>query len=185
MATTYSLVFNFAVSQLKASAKKVYDDGARGDSSVIADVATKFAVALTSATGNAAAGGSDRAIAAVYDIAAAGTTTIDLQAFVDLAERAAQSLARIKFLAVKLLPTAQDGTACSGVEIGNHATTANTLFMKDDTDVAVLENGDFIIWGKGTAGGKVVDATNKSILVTVTDAVVAAKLLVVAIGGSN
>lgn len=186
MATSYSLAFDFKVSALKLTAKKTYDDGARSPSSVVADLLSKIPnVSLSSESDNTALTGADAGVAAVYDVAAAGTTTIDLSSLTTLDDQTAQALARVKFVAVMLLPTAKGGTACSGVEIGNAATNANTLWMGAATHTTLLENGDWLVWGKGPAVGKAVDATHKSILVTCTDAVVAGKVLVVIVGGKD
>jgi hypothetical protein len=185
MAITYAWTFDLKLTACKLSVKKTFDDGLRTPDTTAVDVAAKIAMALSSANDNTSLTGADCGVAAIYDVAASGTTTIDLQALVDLAERAAQSLVRVKFAAFMLLPVAKGGTACSGVTLGNAATNANTLWMGATAHTTPLENGDWILWGKGTAAGKVVDATHKLILATCTDAVVAAKLLAVIVGGTD
>jgi hypothetical protein len=188
VATTFKQAFNLQFSQFKAVVTKVFGDGTRANSQIVADLVSKFApLALSSDTANTTITGADMAVAAIFDvpIGSPGTVTIDLTTLTDLAERTAQAFARLKLGAFMLLPTAKGGNGCAGVTIGNAATNANTLFFGAATDTAPLENGDWILWVKGTAAGKVVDATHKSILVTNADAAIVGKLLTVLIGGSN
>jgi hypothetical protein len=184
MATTYELTFDYNLALFKLTAKKKYGDSTRSDVSYLIDLAQKLGkLSLASGTPPASAGGANAAHVHQYDVVGAGTATIDLTALDLIDERTAQSLARYKFLFFWLLPTAKGGSAASGVTVGNAATNAHQLFLGGDTMTFTLGNDDWIASKVGAAAGKVVDATNKSVLVTNNDAGVTASLLVAIAGG--
>lgn len=186
MASTYSTEFTFKIGALKVLMRETPDDGIRqAITNAIDGIASKFNLTLTSATANSAAGGGDLAYGTVLSIAGSGTTTLDLRSLTDLANRATQAFGRYKFLLFALLSTAQGGTACSSVTVGNAASNAHQLFLGGDTMTFTLENGDAILNVKTSAAGKVVDGTNKSVLITNNDAGVAAEVLVIIVGGDD
>jgi hypothetical protein len=144
-------------------------------------------ITIKNAIANNAAGGGDQALANVYSIAGTGNVSIDLQNFVNVAGQAAGSFARVKYLMIRLLSTDDDaaGTACSGIEVKPHSTNGWTGLFKTATDTVAIHNGDMFKWATRLPLGIVVDATHKVLLITNTDAVVAAKVQVVIVGGST
>lgn len=188
MTASYSLNFRFDPG-LSAQVGITPGDGVNAprtqslDPGLIAKFALSLASTLNGVTNPAVAGVADAAFGQVYSIAGGGTQTIDLRSLTLLDGRTAQALARYKFLAFALLSTAQGGTACSGVSVGDAATNAHALFLSDATAPFVLDNGDFILHGKTGAAGEVVDATHKDVLVTNNDGAVAAAFLLLGIGG--
>lgn len=185
MATTYELTFDFRTALFKLSARKKYNDNVHSDVQYITDLAAKLgALSLTSGTAIGSAGGANMAHVQEYTIAGAGTATIDLKVLDLIDERTAQALTAYKFLFFWLLPTAKGGTAASGVTIGNATTNAHQLFLGGDTMTFQLDNDGWIMNKVGVSAGKVVDATNKSVLITNNDAGVAAHVLAAIVGGA-
>jgi hypothetical protein len=137
---------------------------------------------------NAAAGGANSAIGKVFEAAASGTVDVDLQAFEDIAEQAAQSVVRLKVLVFQLLRAADDadnGNACTGCEVTPHATNGFTSLIKAAGDAIKLQSGQICVFATPSAGGWTVGATNKVLTITNTDATLPARVLVVAAGGST
>jgi hypothetical protein len=148
---------------------------------------TKPQVALKDTAANNAVGGANQALALVLSIPGAGNVSVDLQNFANVAGQPAASLARVKYLMVRLLSAEDDaaGTACSGVEVKPHTTNGWTGVFKDATSTIVLGNGDLFKWATRKAGGVVVDATHKVLLFTNVDPSVTAKVQVIIAGGST
>jgi hypothetical protein len=139
------------------------------------------------AVANNAAGGADVVASNIYTIpTGAGGLTIDLQALVDVANNSGVILARIKWVRFQLLPaTHAQGSACSGVTIGNAASNGQKLFGKAATDRFELLNGEQITWGTNGALGRTVSGTTKNVLVVDDDATVVGKLQVTLAGGTS
>jgi hypothetical protein len=148
---------------------------------------TKPQVALKDSAANNAVGGANQALALVLSIPGAGTASVDLQAFVNVAGQAASSFARVKYVMIRLLSAEDDaaGTACSGVEVKPHSTNGWTGLFKAATDTIVVGNGDLFKWATRKAGGITVDATHKVLLFTNVDPSVTAKVQVIIAGGSS
>ncbi len=148
------------------------------------------ALTLAKTIANAAAGGADNLLAAVYEAGATGgTIDVDLQAFVDIANQSAQSMARVKVLIVQLLRAADDpdnGNAATGAEIAVGATNGWLGIFKAVGDAIKLQPGQINLFATPSAGGWTVDATHKVLTITNTDAgALPARVLVVAAGGST
>ncbi len=145
-------------------------------------------VALGTAVANGVAGGADSLVSFIQSIAASGTATIDLRALTDILNQGAQVWARLKGLLIRLLSVADDatnGTAATQVVIGNAAMNANTLFLGAAAHTIVLKNGCFVAWGDPGAAGNTVSAAAKDVLITNSDAGVAAKVQFSAVGGTS
>lgn len=141
--------------------------------------------ALGTAVANAVAGGANHLSQQVYDVPAGGTLTIDLRALTNIIQEGSQVLARVKLIVFELLSTAQGGSACSQVTIGNHATTPHQLWHGADAHTSVLKNGRFIAAGGSDATGEVVDASNLNVLVTNNDGAIIGKLRATIVGGTS
>ena len=130
-------------------------------------------------TGANAASAANNLYSSLLSIPGGGTTTIDLTSFTNIFGQAAQSAARIKGVFAHLLSTADDstnGTACSGVTIGNAGANPSPLFLGAGTHTIVLANGAFVLWGTPVAAGVAVAGGTKNVLVTNNDGSVAAAL---------
>ena len=95
------------------------------------------------------------------------------------------SLVRIKGLLFQLLSTSDDqanGTACSGVTVGNAATNANKMFLGAQSHTLVLGNGEAVAWVSPSAAGLAVDGTHLNVLVTNNDVVNSAAVQVTVLG---
>jgi len=148
---------------------------------------TKPQVSIKNTVANAAAGGGDQAMAQVLAIAPSGSATIDLTTFSNVANQAASVFARVKYLMIRLLSTGDDsqGTACVGIQVSPGATNGWTGVFLNATSTLVLGNGDVFKWETQKAAGVTVDATHKTITITNVDASLAAKVQVIAVGGST
>lgn len=186
MAALDGLTFQFSASrQITAEVSKT---GSNYQPIKINPVLTTPKISIKSSVANAAVGGGDTALSAVYSITGGGTASIDLTTFTDIMERSGGSFARIKYIEFFLLGTADDaeiGTAASSVTIGNAASNANAMFLGDQAHEIVLQNGEFCCWGTRKAAGLTVDSTHKAVLITNNDGSVTAKLQVTMIGGST
>ena len=130
--------------------------------------------------GGNVAGGVNEVALNIVTIAASGNTTLDLTSLTDVLGFASVALVRVKAFFFWLLSAADDsvnGTACSGVTVGNAATNANLLNMGGTTPTFTLGNGEVWAWGTGKAAGLTVDATHKNVLITNNDGAVAAAVL--------
>lgn len=164
-----------------------------GDGSKIAiygrDLRNTPIVTITNkdALANNAIGGGDLALSAIFTIAPSGTLDIDLQAFIDVAQRAAQSFARVKSVEFWLLGVndVPAGTVCSGVTITPGGTNGWNLFLADATSGLSLPNTGRLNFDVRTALGLVVDATHKVVHVVNDDAGVAAKFFAQIVGGGT
>lgn len=126
------------------------------------------------------AGQVNEAITEILTIAASGSATIDLTVLADVLNTSGVALTKLKAFLFALLSAAQDtinGTACSGIVIGNAATNGNKLNMGAVTDTKILTNGDIDSYATASAAGITVSSTAKSVLVTNSDSGVAAGVL--------
>lgn len=186
MAALSELTFNFKSSRIWDA--KVAKTGALFDKISAPGNLTTPTITIKHSTPNATAGGGDSLASFILSLAGGATVDIDLQALTDVANRTGHSLARFKYIEFWLLGTADDatnGTACSGVTIGNAASNAHQLFLGSDTHTFTLGNGEFVIWATRSAAGKVVDGSNKAVKVLNNDGSVAAALQVTVCGGSS
>lgn len=145
---------------------------------------TTLAKSITYVKGGNLANGVNVVYSALLTIAASGSTTIDLTSITEVLG-SSKAFARIKAVIIQLLSTADDstnGSACSGITVGNAASTPNKLFMHAGTDTFDLANGDIIAWGTGAAAGIVVDSSNKGIKIVNNDGAVGAKVLLTVLG---
>lgn len=182
-----SLEFNLNVG-VRAKARTARAGAGFGQPSYPLDLTRSFK--LVSAIANAAAGGANSMIGDVFEAAATGgTIDVDLMAFVDIANQAAQSVVRLKVLIVQLLRAVDDpdnGNAATGAEISAGATNGWTGILKTAGHAIKLQPGQINVFATPSAGGWVVDATHKVLTITNTDAgALPARVLVVAAGGST
>lgn len=187
MAALSDLTFTFVPSrQWQASAARTGSDYASvtNQGSISTPVVT-----VSKSIANATAGGGDSLASFIQSVPAAGTATIDLQALTDVLERSSHSFARLKYVEFRLLSVEDDatnGTACSGVTIGDAGSNPNKLFFTAAADMTCdLGNSDFIIWGTKRAAGNTVGGSTKNVLITNNDGAVAAKVQVTLCGGSS
>lgn len=151
------------------------------------------------AVANAGVGGGDELYSAISSISASGTVSIDLTAITDILSQAGISLARVKFIMLRLLSVADDatnGTAASSVTLDN--TVANALsaqahsgWFDNGSEGAVggskftVPNGAGLIFMLPNAAGVVVDGTHKVIKAVNNDGSLTAKLQLSVMGGST
>jgi hypothetical protein len=138
----------------------------------------------------------NRIYAALLTIAGGASTTLDLEALTDVFGDALD-FARVKAIRIWLLSatddapdgTADAGTACSGVTVGNAASNqfAGSGYPISDaaTGTFTLANGDQFARATGSAGGWVVDATHKNLKVLNNDGAVAAKVWIEMFGADS
>jgi hypothetical protein len=131
-------------------------------------------------TGGNVPGGINEVATNILIITAGGSATINLQALTDVINQSAVVLVRLKGFAFQLLGTAEDsvnGTACSGVTIGNAPTNGNMLELGAVTHTRKLQNGDWNAHASRQAAGLVVSATALNVLITNNDSVNPAAVL--------
>lgn len=126
----------------------------------------------------------------IHTVPAGTTVDIDLSAaLTNVVNDPTVTLARVKFLFVKLLATADldeegntIGNGCTGITLGGDANSFP--FLKDPTDKLDLGNGDFHFLSRRSATGIVVTPSTGDILqIQNTDGGVDAKVLLL-IGGA-
>jgi hypothetical protein len=142
----------------------------------------KKAIGFT--TGTNTANQVDELSSKIYSVAAGGTANIDLTALLDVLGNTV-SLVRVKGLLFQLLSTADDatnGTACSGVTIGNAGSNAFQMFLGAQAHTIVLGNGEAAAWLSPSAGGLTVNGTHKIVLITNNDVVNPAAVQVTVLG---
>ena len=147
---------------------------------------TKQSVATTIA--NASAGGGNQFISNIVTIAGGGSTTIDLTSLTDILGQTGVSLARYKGILFRLLSVADDatnGTACSGVTIGNNAANDINNWYGGATGTLTLGNGEHTQWASPSAAGKVVDGTHKIIKIANNDGAVTAAVQYTILGATT
>jgi hypothetical protein len=152
------------------------------------DLRNSPAVKLTSATPNNQQGGADLSLHEILTVPVGAPVTIDLQAFVDVAQRTARSFARVKTVEFWLLGSddaALGGNACTGLTVEPGAANGFLGFLAAVGDKLVLGNGDRVEISTRRAAGWVVDATHKTLTLTDTDGAINAVVLVIINGGSN
>jgi hypothetical protein len=137
-------------------------------------------------TGTTAGGQINELASKIFPIAAgtSSTTTVNLQSLLDVLGQTT-SLVRIKGLMFQLLSPADDadnGTACSGVTIGNAGSNANQMFLGATTHTIVLGNGEAVGWLSPSANGLAVGSTHENVLLTNNDNAVAAAVQVTVLG---
>lgn len=135
-------------------------------------------------TGTTTSGQIDELYSTILSIAASGTQTLNLQSLLDVIGQTT-NLVRIKGVLFQLLSTTDDsvnGTACSGVTVGNAGSDPNPMFLGGGTMTFVLSNGDALGWQTPSANGLTVSSTVKNVLITNNDSVNAAAVQVTILG---
>jgi hypothetical protein len=135
-------------------------------------------------TGTTASGQINELASKIFPIAASGNTTVNLQALLDVLGQTAD-LVRVKGLLLQLLSTADDpsnGTACSGVTIGNAGTHPFLGFLGGTTPTITLGNGEALGWLSPSANGLAVSLTACNLLITNNDGSNAAAVQVTVLG---
>jgi hypothetical protein len=135
-------------------------------------------------TGTTAAGQINEVGSKIFSIVASGTATVNLQALADVLGQSAD-LVRVKGLMFQLLSATDDsdnGTACSGVTIGNAGTHPFLGFLGGTTPTITLGNGEALGWLSPSANGLAVSSTVCNILITNNDGSNAAAVQVTVLG---
>lgn len=135
-------------------------------------------------TGTTAGGQIDELASQIFNVTASGTVTVNLQSLLDVLG-ATVSLVRIKGLLFQLLSPADDaanGTACTGVTIGNAGSDPNQMFLGATTHTILLGNGEAVAWLSPSANGLAVSSGAKNILITNDDGTNAAAVQVTVLG---
>jgi hypothetical protein len=136
-------------------------------------------------TGTTTSGQINELSSKIYAISASGTTTISLQALLDVLGQTV-NLVRIKGLLLQLLSTTDDttnGTACSGVTINATPPSHPFLgFLGGTNPTITLASGEALAWISPGANGTAVAGTNYQIEVTNNDAVNAAAFQITVLG---
>jgi hypothetical protein len=142
----------------------------------------KKSVAFT--TGTNAAAKVNEIGSKIFSVAASGTATIDLRSLLDVLGQSV-TLVRVKGLLFQLLSTTDDpanGTACSGVTVGNAGSNPNALFLGATSHTIVLGNGEAVAWLSPLAAGLTVDTTHRNVLLTNNDPGVTAAVQITVLG---
>lgn len=143
--------------------------------------------------GNAVAGGADELISYVVSIAGGGTATIDFTSLTNILQTAGISLARVKFIAIRLLNVADDsvvGTAATYVTVGANATNpffsqSGSGFLATNTSSLDVPSGGVFAFGTPSAAGVLVDGTHKILKIVNGDGAVTAKVQLSLVGGTS
>jgi hypothetical protein len=120
----------------------------------------------------------------IFDISASGTVTVNLQSLLDVLGQTVV-LVRVKGLLFQLLSSADDaenGTACTGVTIGNAGSHPFLGFLGGTTPTITLGNGEALGWLTPSANGDAVSSTVCNILITNNDATNPAAVQVTVLG---
>ncbi len=132
--------------------------------------------------GGAVIGGADVFSQNILTIVASGNAVINFQNVTDILNKPSVVLVRMKAYRFALLSLSQgvidatNGTACSGVTIGNAASNANPLNLSNTTFTFTLENGAYQQYATGSAAGITVSGGAQNTKVLNTDNAVAAAL---------
>ena len=138
-------------------------------------------------------GGADEVVSFIQVIAPGGSATIDLKSITNILQQAGVALARLKGYKIRLLTSgtkgavdAVNGTACSGITVGNAASNGSPLELGAATDTYIVSNGgSHQHFDPSAAGFVLVTPTTKNVLITNNDGSVAAAVQVTLIGATT
>lgn len=162
---------------------------------------TNLRKAMTGGTSvaNAVAGGGDELYSAVTSLAFGASASIDLTSLTDILQTSGVSLARVKWIMIRVLSTTDDssiGTAATPLLIDNTVTNAlssqsSAGWFANAAEGAAngsrfhVPNGGILLFGTPSAAGLVVDGTHKIIKFTNSDGAVTMKVQLTVFGGST
>jgi hypothetical protein len=138
-------------------------------------------------TGTTVTGQVNEVASLIQSVDASGTATINLQSLLDVVGQTT-ALVRVKGLLFQLLSPLDDstnGTACSGVTIGNAGTHPFLGFLGGTNPTLTLGNGEALGWLSPSANGLAVTSTTENILITNNDSVNAAAVQITMLGADS
>lgn len=144
-------------------------------------------VALGTSKADNASGGADTLFLQTLQIAASGTSTINLQNYVDACSQAAVAMVRLKSYFFMNLTAAYYSTIvtpATSVTIGNAGSNPFTFNWAGTTPTVTLLPGDPFGWATISAAGLTVDSTHKNILITNNDVSNIAYVIAIMTGGT-